>query len=660
MPAEIRKALTEAISIAPVDPLGKGGGVTKQANREIGYWKIFKNSENFKNDYQNTLNMLEPDQKDALNLLLWAQAIALAKYALPETAQVDVTLKRRLEKDAGTIYLANLLNPEINSEEAAYDKTWHQVYPDRSTEYKQPKKRKKTVKELRETEENLQPLGEWLYQRLQRFEEFLADEPPEIRHYIDIRDETLEAAKSMGIKDPGLWDFIIGNLNLHKELEPEFSHVAEKMGLEGVKKERIIKRAAVYEEMLSRINFNYEGYQALGLGFRGLRDRHEKYLKRFGMDNYVHEEKLDGSFVSYAATEGIMRAYLVSRYTLQQEYKAVREESDPEDFNPRSLFLTPGFTTIPKMTENALGIKTVEFITQEKNHFFPTAEELKTFLAQKENDDVLIFNLAFINNPGSVIVPEKQFREVLEVVAKYRNSKGLKMIVVNDGAYLGMGDEEKIKRLGSILNEMISRRFDIIPMTKVFAQNALRAGDVSTPDKDLAAHIPAITKWLDPSISYAMMLRAMAIWDYVHYEDQLEFFRMLNVRQQKLIRALSARDDIFNLEKSFATREENGSLGAFYIFVPVHKNCDPLYLPVMTGLFGNLDATFFLSNDLERENYIRFAVGIEELSDEKIKKLERDLFRWKEVWKNIEILKKNNDSENLSGLEHQSAYSAYL
>src|SRR3989338_409627 len=622
MSAEIPSALKEAMNIAPYDPLGKGGDVTKKANREIGYWKLIKASQDFKNNYQNTLNMLEAGQE----------------YAFTETAQVDIKTKRRSERNAGTIYLANLLNPVIPSEEEAYDKCWHQLYPDRKLVVGKHKKGEKSVKEIMGTKEDLKLLGNWLYQRLQIFEKLLSGEPPEIRHYIDILLETREAAKSIGINDPGLWDFIIGNINLHKKLEPEFSTVAEKMGLEGVKKERIIKRAAVYEEMLSRVNFNCEGYQSLGLGFRGLRDRHEEYLKIFGLDNYVHQGKLDGSFISYAATEGIMRAYLVSRYTLQQEYALWKQTQDQEqdgEFNPKSLFLTPGFTTIPKMTENALGIKTVELITKEKNHFFPTAEELRTFLAQPENDDVLIFNLAFINNPGSIIVPQDQFREVLEVVANHRNSKGLKMIVVNDGAYLGMGDKTKISELGKLLNEIITRRFEIIPMTKIFGQMGLRAGDVSTPDKELAVHIPAVTKWLDPSISYAMMLRAMAIWDFVHYEDQLEYFRLLNSRQQKLLKTLSSRPDIFDIDKSFLAREQNEDLGAFYIFVPVQKDINPLYLPVMTGLFGNLDATFFLSDDPDRDNYIRFAVGVEALPENKLAKLENDLIRWKQVWEEI-------------------------
>jgi len=377
----------------------------------------------------------------------------------------------------------------------------------------------------------------------------------------------------------------------------------------------------------------------LGTGWRGLINHHIEYLNSFNLTGYVPE---NGSFVSYGATDGITRAYMLARYTLHQELYGNKPRK--YEYSPKILFPTPGFTILGKLPRE-LGIQTVEMVTDKKDNFFYNPQKLKEFLEKEENQDVLIVDLSIINNPVSTIVPPEQLKQVLEVLENHRGRNGAKVIVINDCAYLGMGNQKQLKRNGEIMNSF-KRRIDVLPMTKIFGRPSFRGGFVGTPDEALATHIPAITKLTSPSVSYAMMAEAMAIWDFVKFEDQLSFFDMLHHRQKKLLEILSVRPDIFNLDEYILSGEEddqemkevNGEqrksedeLAAFYLYVQVQDGIDPLDIPYRTRCYVNNEDTFYLNSKRKGPKYVRFALGVESLSDAKVEKIKKELIHWKKV-----------------------------
>ena len=627
----------EAIRIAPVDPMATGGQVTLYARQEIDRWRT--EDENFQLSFDNLTESINPGEKDAFILYLASMAITLQNYSRSPVDNQNENLRRTAEGQIGRTLFNMLSKPDVQTEIQAVNKTWHAY--NKSHRFRPESDNGHNIETKSpvpsEKEQDLLPLGRWLLKRLFAFEQKLITEkrPPEIREYIGILEEALSICRENGIKRPPLYNLIIGNIDLTGELEPEYADVAERMGQDGLKWHRIMDRANAYEEMIKRAQENYTGYQALGLGWRGLRDRHEQYLARYGLTGYIHEGKLDGTFISYAATDAFLRSYLLSRLVLRKEIK-------DERFHPRLLFPTPGFTMLAKLAENGLEMETIEYVTQAEENFFFNPGKLKEFLQQPENDDVLIIDLQFINNPGSKIVPAEQFKKVIDVIADHQGRKGAKIIIVNDGAYLGMAypdNQDKIKTLGEILNGY-NRRIDILPMTKIYGQPGLRDGFGGTPDRFLAAHVPAITKLICPTVSYPLMFRALAIGDFVKPEDQAVYFEMLSTRQEKLLDVLRrTRPDIFDIDRSFIAPDQPGEKGAFYLFVPIRKGINPLYIPVMTGLFGNLDDTFYLHDrtkeDIPPQRYLRLALGIESFSDEKLEKLEKDLIIWRELYQQI-------------------------
>ena len=638
MAAEVPKAVKQALSVAPTDPVGKAN---EYAHVEIERWK---NSDLiFKNEFETLMQSLDEKERECLVLYLAVMAITIKNQLQSPSLPFNKATKEEIQRQAG-ITLFQLItledtsiNPKTVSEDSAVDLTFKLINKSRLTQLNNiPNNKNIITSEAKEAKtKDLLKLRNWLYKTISEFEKILKDEgrPPEIREYIDIRKAAIKFGKENGINTSSLKDFIIGNLLLTAEMEEDFADIPERIGFSGSKKLRIEGRAQAYKDILREAKFNMEGYQPLGIGWPGLIDRFKEYLDKYNLKGYIPE---NGAAISYAATDGILRSYMLARYTLREELFGKDNSEEKEKFHPRILFPTPGFTMVGKIPRE-LGMETKEMVTKIEDDFFINPDKLKEFLKDPKNDDVLIVDLSIINNPSSTIVPPEQLRQVLEILENHSGRSGAKVIVINDCAYLGMGNQDRLKETGSIMNNY-SRRIDVLPMTKIFGRPSLRCGFIGTPDKSLAQHIPAITKDVSPSMAYDMMADAMAIWDFVKHEDQMRFFEMLHSRQLKMLDILTERPDIFDLEESFISgperekeSEEEDALAAFYLYIKVKEGINPLFIPALTGLFVNMDDTFYLSQDRQGSKYVRFALGVESLPKKKVKQMKRDLRRWKKI-----------------------------
>jgi len=276
----------EAIRIAPVDPMATGGQVTLYARQEIDRWRT--EDENFQLSFDNLTESINPGEKDAFILYLASMAITLQNYSRSPVDNQNENLRRTAEGQIGRTLFNMLSKPDVQTEIQAVNKTWHAY--NKSHRFRPESDNGHNIETKSpvpsEKEQDLLPLGRWLLKRLFAFEQKLITEerPPEIREYIGILEEALSICRENGIKRPPLYNLIIGNIDLTGELEPEYADVAERMGQDGLKWHRIMDRANAYEEMIKRAQENYTGYQALGLGWRGLRDRHERRRAVLGVD----------------------------------------------------------------------------------------------------------------------------------------------------------------------------------------------------------------------------------------------------------------------------------------------------------------------------------------------------------------------------------------
>ncbi|KKS97610.1 MAG: hypothetical protein UV73_C0007G0053 [Candidatus Gottesmanbacteria bacterium GW2011_GWA2_43_14] len=653
MVPEIPKAIYEAITIAPIDPMGKDFDPKGEKNSFNGFVKkeiegLKREDSVFDSQFKEMLNGMTYEQQEAFIFYLTITSRELVdgleSMGMPFT---DEEKTQAVSTAARTLF-EFIKRPEIESETTATDRTWRLMNRGAYTPDKKPEMSATTAVKMTSTsavEEEITDknilLAKKLHEMGSDFKTLLKSEkrPAEIREWINIRKAAINFCEKNGIDPESLKDFIIGNISLKGDMEPQYHDVPERMGFRGAKRKRIDRRADAYMEILEKTDMNPTGYQALGIGWQGLIDRHIGYLNRYNLNGYIPER---GAFVSYGATDGIARAYMLARYTLHQELYGNTPRK--YEYSPKILFPTPGFTMLGKLPRE-LGMQTVEMVTAKEYNFFLNPQKLKEFLEKDENQDVLIVDLSIINNPSSTIVPPEQLRQVLEVLENHRGRNDAKVIVINDCAYLGMGSQEQLKKTGAIINSF-KRRIDVLPMTKIFGRPSLRSGFVGTPDETLARHIPAITKLLTPSVSYAMMAEAMAIWDYVSFEDQLRYFDMLHHRQKKLLEILSVRPDIFNLDEYILSGKEddkemqeiNGvlkksedDLAAFYVYVQIQDGVDPLDIPFRTRFYVNNEGTFYLNCKRKGPKYVRFALGVESLSDEKVEKIKKELIHWKKV-----------------------------
>lgn len=469
----------------------------------------------------------------------------------------------------------------------------------------------------------------------------------EMRDMLAIYGRAEKYAVEIGLANPPILNLSIGDVNLvGKELEEKFRDVPYRLGLAGPKRKEIEYRKNAYHHLI--LSNNPYGYDGLALGWTGLRNRLQGYLSRYGLDGYIRGVSADGtpgdgSAVCYGGANGMAMAYNIARSALQDEYKPGKRQKiknkvasflsenilhqEFRGFNPKILFHTPGFLMTKKVADNA-GFQTVEKTTSENAHFMPDPAELNAYF--DIHPDVKIFVFTPINNPGSYIAAPEDINRLVSVLQKHG------VILINDLAYLGTGDQEQNRELGQALNTY-KRRIDVLPMTKIFGQPGLRGGGIFTPDKDLAKKFSTVIRDMDLARSYPMQEEALAYWDFVHMDDLARLRNVYMYRQNTLLDLLKERPDIFDLDGTFSawddadTRTEqpatdgNERQGALYLWVKLKDGKTPIDVVKETGLFGTPNGAFYFPDAENKVNYIRFAVGVEPMTDANIRRIREAL-----------------------------------
>ena len=610
MHQEAPQALRQAIHTAPVDPMGDGK-VTRFCKSKVDKWGEVNAA--FGTSFAPQLEEFVPDplEKEAFERYIAFTAITLANMADPLNTLVPAGMadeRGRIEAEAAehVVYRLGTEATEPDAFLSARDDFFH-VLPDKrlplpstilfpsAQEYAdgQPPDQERAGKILQLKAYISEQIDALLVKNRGKLE---------IRDMTQVYQRSLEyARKEIGLDNPPILNLTLGDVNLQKEMEPEFADVPYRMGLTGPKLRQIQERANAYENIMREASINYPEYDVRALGWEALRNRHRDYLNRFGLQGYVENyqvtadgPRIDGSALSYAGSDGLELAYKIARSVLKEE---------SQDQNPAILFPTPGFMMVKDIADG-IGIHTKELKTSPENQFLPDPEELELYLNLAENQDVKIFVLTPINNPASYIAEASYISRLLSVLEKHG------ILLINDLAYLGTGNEKLNRELGEALNGY-KRRIDVLPDTKFFGVPGLRCGSIFTPDEKIAALFEPEAKKQRLAMSYPMQFRAMAMWDFVKDEDLQRLKDLYYHRQQKFRQLLGDRTDLFQLEQTQATQ---GRDGALYLWVPLQESVSAVDVIKQTGLFGTPAGAFYLGDTGQKVNYIRFALGVEPMN----------------------------------------------
>ncbi len=595
MRAELPNPIKEAITIAPTDPLYDGpkdNRVSLYVNTTVNSWK--KANDQFGNDFANWEKIFSPEDLNAIKFYLASSAITLAGFKdYPQTYESKVE-----EARAGITLFQHLTDGSTQKEQEAYLKTRDVIFqrePSGIT-LSIPPEFRSVPEEPKDLEEKLRIIKSKLRGKFDAWKK--ADFVPEMRdilaYYTDIRNEH-------PVESRYLFDLAIGDINLRSEtIEDEFKDLPERLGLEGVKFERIEQRKTEYDVLLKRAGVNLTGYQTKPIGWEGLIQRGEEYLNYFGLGGYRQE----GRFIAMGGSDAMQLALMTARAFLKDEQKDV-------NFDPEVIFPTPGFMMMKDVAEE-LKMKAVELKTRPEQNFLPDPDNLRELL--KNNPKAKIIVLTPINNPGSHIADIDQMKKIMDVLDEPEFKD---IVVINDFAYLGTGETEENQGLGEVLNRR-KRRIDILAWTKLIGQPGLRCATGATPDEGIAKFVIPEAKNKVYAISYAMQVQAMATLDFVKFEDMHRLTELYMYRQRKLIELLKKRSDLFDFENKPITYWD----AALYAFVPIKEGLDPLDVIVQTGLFGTPAGAFYFDRlDPSIPKYIRFAVGITPLTEEIIARM---------------------------------------
>lgn len=385
----------------------------------------------------------------------------------------------------------------------------------------------------------------------------------------------------------------IGDVN-PASLPPE---LRERMALDpyGPKALEVDARAATYRRLALQGGVDCHRYDIKALGWPALRAKFIEYAASFGL--YKLQQRPAQSLIAAGGGQGLMKALLIARQQVDPQW-------DKEGRKVEVHFSNPGLRMLANNARKQ-GFKVLEPEAKAEYNFFPDAASVRQHLASHPNCKILIYTP--MGNPNGALAEPEQAAALLEVLHEHG------VVLINDFAYLGMGNLEITQRLGKILGAY-TNRIDVVPMTKIFGDPGLRCSGLITPDSHLATHFPSIAQDFQPTESYAMQSTALAIWDLVTLEDRLAMAQHFQTRQGALIDYLRKLD---------TTRRDDGKpplidfsqpvMGdaSLYVLAPLAEGIDPLTFIEETGIIGTPAAGFFSSG---RAGYIRFAIGVEEIN----------------------------------------------
>ena len=612
-------AVQDALAIAPHDPW-KNGKVPNLARELIGNW--IKPSGKKPDDtkaYEALMEPLSPNEKAALRLYLATTAIGIARMAPLKTNKLE------LEAHAFHGLVSALDNSKIEKSADVEDSSWKAVFsinPDIDISASQsglkPANKEFTLSDQKAIKKVRQTINSILDSAA------FKDKPMTMRTVRAI----VEAVKAKVPKAAHfLFDLSLGDIDLTGEMEKGFENVPEALGLSGIKEQRIDVRAIGYRELLKRSGQNPTGYEPRATGLPAIHDWFERYLKQFGLKDYVRGNKaffqsgpgFDGSYMAYGGADGMKEAYSIAR-------KVLRYEKNKQKYVPTTAFFTPGFMMMEDIAKN-IGVKTVQAVTDPMEHFQPTGEQIRKFL--ENNPDVDIIVLTPINNPASYISEANRIKGIVDVLKEFEQN-GRQIILINDLAYLGTGNRKLNRQMGVELNKY-QRRIDVLSLSKIAGEPGLRACCGLTPDPQIAQFVEDETKKWTLAMSYPAKLRLLSKLDLVSFEDLQKVMKLYQFRQDRLLNALATRPDLFDLndvkeedvlEDSKKKGNKKSRNAGLYLWVKLKKGITAKDI-IRLGLMGTAPDAFYFT-DTEKENvpnYIRFAIGKTPMTDEVVKRL---------------------------------------
>ncbi len=605
MTAEKRpQALTEALSIAPKDPLADGR-FPQYAEKRIQSYRI--KEPQFGTIYEKTSKEtggLTQEQITALNLYLAATAFTLASFAFPPASPLGEEETLSQEAKAADKLLRNLISQRHQTEEEALNETWKTLYPERDGPQPKPKAKKGSTEIPEEDPEKLTLLKSKLEEIVTGIKQRMREEGfvPGIRDIQDSYKEALAYAREIGIGNPPLFNFTIGNIDwVSNGWEEQFSQIPEILGMKGTKKQRIAQRKKEYEDLMERAGINIYGYKDPPLGWPALLKRHKDYLTYWGFSGHYQDEK---AFLAYGGSDGTRRAFLIARETIKNGNQPLE--------NPKVLFPTPGFTMIAQEAENT-GMEVVELPTTVETNFHPTAQQIMQEL--NRDPSIRIVNLTPFTNPGTTIGDPEEYDRIFRGLEEYRKKTGITVYVILDMAYLGQGDEKRNRDLVRIL-DTYKHRFDIIPTsTKIWQRPSLRCCGIFTPDEDLASNVIKILRSDTITLAYSMQAEALAVSDFVSIDDIRNAAKVWKFRQKKMREVLEVRPDLFPIVMADST---------LYTCNILSPGIDPVDF-IKAGFFFTPDNGFYLDKTIPNQRFVRAALGMIPMTEENITRMKKAL-----------------------------------
>ena len=377
------------------------------------------------------------------------------------------------------------------------------------------------------------------------------------------------------------------------------SIVQDAMGYDplGPKGLAIHTRAKAYEAMLfeAGLEFDPHRYDLPVLGWKGLRERFIEYGQQF---NLYSPNEVKESMIGEGGIGTLLRVFTAARMQLQKE-------QPHKTFS--AYFSNPAFRMVGDAARDA-GLAVVEVATNPEDGFFPDPDELNIYFLKHPECKVFIF--IPIGNPNADFPLSTRVKKIVQVVKKH------KLLLVNDFAYLGTGDNKKNTELAHILSTY-KKRIDCFSMSKIFGRTGLRCGCAITTDEAFAQQFSPAAKHIQLGMSYPMQQEAMAIWDFVSQNDRNVLNSYYKTQQKNILHALHSHDAKRIVEGKKPLIDPTKPIfdqAGLYLYIPLSKGFDAFDVLQETGYVGVPDTAFSNVNLAVKGSYVRFALGVERMN----------------------------------------------
>ncbi len=535
------------------------------------------------------LDLSEADVQ-ALNIYLSLHSGTIAENVLLWNDTAHEEKFSAVQAMAGAALLANLMKPEMTEPEARKQTLieMQRLTPEGAAAAMPPSVATPVADKASGPHPEVQ---RYLHEIIERSRKELAERPttPVVRLMARVYHDVNRFCRDQGLPNH-LRNVSIGDVDPAK-LPPD---VREALALDpfGPKARAVSALARSYEQLTLRGGTDVLRYDIPALGLPPLRQHFVDYAKLYAL--YAPHSSPAESMIAAGGGQGLSKALLAARLYFRETAGIA---------NPEVLFPNPGLRMLAANTRD-LGFTVHEPQAQPENGFFMTADEADAYL--DAHPEIKIYVNTPMGNPNGGITDADHQEGLMEVMRR----RGI--LVINDFAYLGTGDQERTLRVGKTLSTY-SHRIDVIPMTKIFGRPGLRCCGVLTPDNGIAARFMPLAQNYQPTESYAMQTEALALWQVVTQKDRLAFTRHMARRQEQIVHDLGRRNAarIAAGEKPLLDPSRPVISGAsLYVLVPLAEGIDPFTVVEETGLVGVPAAGFFASG---QQGWMRFSVGMEEL-----------------------------------------------